>query len=48
MIYQEEEEIDRPIAPSFASIDDIPVSTIFSKNESKIFILFNNLLIFLP
>jgi len=32
---EEEEEIDRPIAPSFTAIDDIPVSTIFSKNESK-------------
>ena len=26
---------DRPKAPSFTSIDDIPVSTAFSKNESK-------------
>ncbi len=32
---EEEEETDHPIAPSFATIDEIPVSTIFSKNESK-------------
>jgi len=32
---EEEEEIDNPIVPSFATIDEIPVSTIFSKNESK-------------
>jgi hypothetical protein len=37
-------EIDRPIAPSFASIDDIPVATIFSKNESKLFFIFSNIL----
>ncbi|CAF4804468.1 unnamed protein product, partial [Rotaria sp. Silwood2] len=28
-----EEKVVRPIAPSFSSIDDIPVSTIFTKNE---------------
>jgi hypothetical protein len=33
---EEEEEINRPKAPSFSSIDEMPVSTIFSKNESKI------------
>ena len=31
----EEEENDRPIAPSFTSLDELPVSTIFSKNESN-------------
>jgi hypothetical protein len=31
-----DDETDRPRAPSFTTIDDIPVSTMFSKNESKI------------
>jgi hypothetical protein len=41
-----DDEIDRPIAPSFASIDDIPVATIFSKNESKIFLYFPTFYLF--
>ena len=32
----DDEDTDRPIAPSFTAIDDIPVSTLFSKNESNI------------
>lgn len=32
---EEEEEPDYQAAPTFAAIDEIPVSTIFSKNESK-------------
>jgi hypothetical protein len=31
-----DDETDRPIVPSFTAIDDMPVSTMFSKNESKI------------
>ncbi|CAF4850877.1 unnamed protein product [Rotaria sp. Silwood1] len=31
--YEEEEKINHPKAPSFSSIDEIPVSTIFTKNE---------------
>jgi hypothetical protein len=44
---EEEEAADRRSAPSFASIDDIPVSTIFSKNESKIFQSYSFYLFFL-
>jgi hypothetical protein len=32
----DDEDTDRPIAPPFTAIDDIPVSTLFSKNESNI------------
>ena len=35
-----EDKTERPIAPSFNSIDEMPVSTIFSKNESKILIIY--------
>ena len=35
----DDEETDHPIAPSFAALDEIPVSTIFSKNESKLFLI---------
>jgi hypothetical protein len=31
-----EDETEMPVAPSFAAIDNIPVSTAFSKNESKL------------
>ncbi|CAF1390440.1 unnamed protein product [Rotaria sordida] len=31
---EEEEKFVRPIAPSFSSIDDMPISTIFAKNEN--------------
>ena len=32
----DDENTDHQIAPSFAAIDDMPVSTMFSRNESKI------------
>ena len=33
---EEEDETERPRAPSFTTIDEQPVSTVFSKNESKL------------
>ncbi|CAF1156354.1 unnamed protein product [Rotaria sordida] len=38
---EEEEKFVRPIAPSFSSIDEMPISTIFVKNENLKYIISN-------